>query len=155
MAEVVGLVASGASIGALAAQIATTIVRLRHYWNEIRDAPEEISYLINEVEIVIAFLVEDEEDQHRFRLPDIVANNALAQQSLKFCLEGAKALQSLVEDLRSQLDTLSSFRRRAIAVKVVFKKDQIRRYKSRLESAIRFLMMSERYYTRLVQPSIN
>ena len=42
MAELVGVVASGISIATLAAQIASSIVKLKSYWNELQDAPEDI-----------------------------------------------------------------------------------------------------------------
>jgi hypothetical protein len=52
MAELLGLVASGAGIAALAGHIGSTIFKLKGAWARIKNAGEEIRYLIEEIEIL-------------------------------------------------------------------------------------------------------
>jgi hypothetical protein len=42
MAELIGVVASGISIAQLTGQIANSLVKLRGYWDQVKDAPDEI-----------------------------------------------------------------------------------------------------------------
>jgi hypothetical protein len=42
MAKVVGIVASGISIGELVAQIGSGVLRLKGYWGAVKEAPERI-----------------------------------------------------------------------------------------------------------------
>lgn len=46
MAEVLGVLASGISVGTLAAQIVNSVTKLKSYWDEIKEAPEDIKLLI-------------------------------------------------------------------------------------------------------------
>jgi hypothetical protein len=63
MAELVGVVASGISIGALAAQIAVSISKLKSYWNEIQEAPDDIASLIEAISDLHMLLADIEDDQ--------------------------------------------------------------------------------------------
>ncbi|KAK6209419.1 hypothetical protein LQW54_006272 [Pestalotiopsis sp. IQ-011] len=58
MAEILGVVASGINIAQLAGQILTTGLELRRLFHEIRDAPEGLSFLLGQIEVIAAALHE-------------------------------------------------------------------------------------------------
>jgi predicted hydrocarbon binding protein len=57
MAEIFGAIASGIGIAGVAAQAIDGIRKLQTFCNDVRDAPEEIEYMINELEILLNTLV--------------------------------------------------------------------------------------------------
>ena len=62
MAERVGVIASGISIAALAAQIANSVTKLKSYWDEVKEAPEDIQTLVEEIEALQLLLLDIIED---------------------------------------------------------------------------------------------
>jgi hypothetical protein len=50
MAERVGVIASGVCLGTLAVQIASSIAKLKDYWSQIKEAPEDVRMLVEEIE---------------------------------------------------------------------------------------------------------
>jgi hypothetical protein len=53
MAALFGAVASGIGIAGVAAQAIDGIRKLQNFCNDVRDAPEEITYMTNELEILL------------------------------------------------------------------------------------------------------
>lgn len=60
MAEAVGLLASGVSIGTLAAQIIGSIVKLKSYWSRIQNVPEDVRDMLEEIENLCYLLADIE-----------------------------------------------------------------------------------------------
>lgn len=65
MAEIFGLVAGGVSIGALAWQIASSVVKLKSFLDQVRDLPEDIALLVDEIDDLYSLLSDIEADQCR------------------------------------------------------------------------------------------
>ena len=87
MAEVVGIVASGINIVQLTGQVAQSIVKLKDYWSQLKDAPGEISSLLRDLEFLNLLLSDFEQEHIQSRLPDIVFDNEIFRQSLTICKE--------------------------------------------------------------------
>ena len=60
MAEAIGLIAGGINIATLMAQAISSTVKMRSYWNQIHNVPEDIQDLIEEVEIICKLLAKVE-----------------------------------------------------------------------------------------------
>ena len=148
MAEVVGIVASGINIVQLTGQVAQSIVRLKDYWSQLKDAPGEISSLLRDLEFLNLLLSDFEQEHIQSRLPDIVFDNEIFRQSLTICKEGAQELSELVDLLNHRSSTTIKFGKQRCAFNVVRNRDQIKRYKSRLKRAISLLSLSHQSYTR-------
>lgn len=147
MAEALGLVASGISVVQLAGYIATSVVKLKDYWEQVRDAPAEIGYLLREIDSVGLILSHIQNDQKRQPLFD----NACIQQSLSLCTEGADELSALVSELANTIEGgKSGWRRKVGAAKVALKKEEIKRLKRRMKHAIQLLSLAYQYHIRLV-----
>ena len=57
------VVASSITIGALAVNIANSVVKLKNCWDSIQDAPEDVQFLIERVELLSQILRDIEDDQ--------------------------------------------------------------------------------------------
>jgi hypothetical protein len=57
MTELVGVIASAVTFATIAGQLATTITKLKAYWDQINDTPEDLEWYIREIEIfrVVSF----------------------------------------------------------------------------------------------------
>jgi hypothetical protein len=146
MAEIVGVVASGISIGTLAAQVASSIIKLKSLWNELRDAPDDIKDLIDEAEILNNILLDLNDDD-----PSLVIGLEHQQsrvECLRYCQAASKKISLLVEDLHAEIEMSKGLRRKIISAKLILRKDQVKKYKSRLKGTVRLLSLSEQCYTR-------
>lgn len=65
MAEAVGVLASGIAIGTLAAQITSSVIKLKSYWDQVRDAPEDIKDLMEQIDNYNNVLAQLEEGQRQ------------------------------------------------------------------------------------------
>jgi hypothetical protein len=96
MAELVGVVASGISIGTLAAQVASSLIKLNSLWNELHDAPDDIKDLIDEVEILNTTILDLEDDG-----VSLVIGLEQQQKSrvdcLRYCQAASNKMRLLVE----------------------------------------------------------
>jgi hypothetical protein len=147
MAEALGLVASGISVAQLAGNITTSVIKLKDYWEQVRDAPAEIGYLVREIDSFGLILSHIQNDQKRQPLFD----NACVQQSLRLCTEGADELSALVNELSNTIGGgRSGWRRKVGAAKVVLKKEEIKKLKRRMKHAMQLLSLAYNYHTRWV-----
>ena len=147
MAEVIGVVASGISIGTLATGITSSIVKLKSYWDQVQDAPDDIHDLIEELEILSHLLADIEDDQRQNPMSSLILDSTSTSRCLQYCKQGADRLKELTDNLSTDLDAFSKLKRKRASAKVVLKRSQIDRYKARTERAIRLLSLSHQLYT--------
>ena len=150
MAELVGVVASGISIATLAAQVANSVIQLKRYWSELKEAPEDICLLIEEVEDIQLVLSTIEEDQRCNPISRTALESISASRCLERCKKGADLLKNLADELSAEVTSTSTRKKAWAAAKVILKKDRLEKYKSRLERAIRLLTVSYQSYSMLV-----
>lgn len=94
MAEVIGVVASGVSLAQLAGNITSCLIKLKNYWDQVKEAPEEIEYLLREIESFNLILSHIQNDLG----PSAVFDNACVQQSLNLCTEGVGVVSIRIGD---------------------------------------------------------
>lgn len=145
MAEVVGIVASGVSIGGLAGQITASIIKLKSFWDQVQDAPADIRDLIEELEDLNYLLADIEDEQ---RLTSTVLDSTSSMRCLQHCKQGAARLKEVTDSLSTDLQANSKLKRKWASTMVMLKKEKIDRYKAKLERAIRLLSLSHQLYTR-------
>lgn len=154
MAEViVGVVASGISIGTLAAQITSSIIRLKSYWDQVQDAPDDMRDLIEELEDLNQLLVDIEEDQRQNPISNLILDPSSSSRCLQHCKQGATRLKELTDSLSEDIEGNSKLKRKWASVKLVLKKDKIDRYRMKLQRVISLLNLSHQIYTRSVSYS--
>lgn len=148
MAEVIGLVASGINIAQIAGQVASSIAKIKDFWDQVKAAPDDINYLLREVDSFSLILQHIRDDLAQNALPETVFNNDSVLQSLELCRSGALELEELANELASYLDGKSGLRRKIGSVRAVLKQDDIKRLKRKLKNAIRLLSLAYQCHTR-------
>lgn len=154
MAEVLGIVASTVTVGSLAAGIAKSAVRLRSYWDQIQDAPNDILDSIEQLEDLSHILADIEDEQRQHSVSSLIFDPTSTSRCLQRCKEGADRLKELTDAVSVDLESSRKMKRKWGSAKVVLKTSQLERYMSRLERAITTLtlalMISNGLYTRYV-----
>ena len=143
MAEVV---ASGLTIGSLAVGIANSTIKLRSIWDQVHDAPDDILYLIGDLERLGYMLADSEEFQQRNPMSSLVLDSTSMSRCLQRCKEEVHRLKEFTDGLSTNLEHSSKFRKKRAAAKIVLKKDQINRYKDRLDRTLGLLTLSHQMY---------
>jgi hypothetical protein len=148
MAEVVGVIASGVSIGCLVTQIGSSIIKLKGYWDEVQEAPEVVHALIENIEDLHSLLADIEDDQTRNPISALLLDVNSRSKCLTHCRKAAGRLEKLLDNLRADIDTSRRIRKKWAGAKVLLNKDKLGRYKIELERTMRLLSLSEQAYTR-------
>ncbi|KAE9380938.1 hypothetical protein N431DRAFT_325529 [Stipitochalara longipes BDJ] len=153
MAEIIGLIASGISIAQLAGQVTSSTLKLKAYWSQIQEAPADIKILVREIECLSGILgrIGEEFDTE---IGDGGIEDAGLRISLELCTEGAEELRGLVVEMEGKLGVArdvngegkARWKRKVGAARVVLKKDEIKRLKQRLKSAVRLLGLAHQSY---------
>lgn len=131
MAEV-GLIASGMGIASLGIQIGSGIIRLKQLWDDVKDAPEEIRYILEEIETLNEVLSTVDDN-------DLLPSTT---KTLELCSKGAKLLQSTIQELEASMTK----RKKLGGLKCVLKRGTIDTLRERLKSAVMMLTLSYQTY---------
>jgi len=153
MAEVIGVVASVITFGTVVVQITSSVNKLKDCWEQIRDAPEDLKWLIRDIELFSIILSEAESDWERGPVSFGVPKSASAEQSLKLCKEASEQLELLVREFQQDTSPSSRLKRSYAAVKMVLQKKKVEKYRLRLKNVVGLLMLSQQCYTRFAMNS--
>ena len=145
------VVASSITIGALAVNIANSVVKLKNCWDSIQDAPEDVQFLIERVELLSQILRDIEDDQTQNSVSSKLLDDSTASKCLKTCKAAADRLAQLTEQMATSIDTSRQLKRKWICAKVVLKKDKVLKFEKELQSCISLLQLSHETYTRSVR----
>jgi len=148
MAEVLGVVASGISVGALAGQIASTVMKLKSYSDQIRDAPEDIKIMVDEIENLHFLLSDIEDDRSRNLYSEMLVDNTSVLRCWNHCKRGVERLQCVVDEMAINFEGLKPMKRKFVSAKLVWKRDRLDKYRAELASAVRLLTLSCQIYTK-------
>ncbi|KAH9894487.1 hypothetical protein F4778DRAFT_794537 [Xylariomycetidae sp. FL2044] len=157
MAEALGIAASGIAVAQITTQVGTAVIRLKQLWDQVKDVPDDIAYLLEQLDCLDPILCEIEATFDQPGISTIVANNAAARRSAAYCREASKALAELVDDMSLQLINTRGVRQKIKSVKILLKKDTLRKYEKRLRHAVQILSLAQQAYSvalTRVQPDI-
>ena len=145
MAEIIGVVASGISIGTLAVQIVGCVQKILDLWSTVKDAPENIRSLLEEIELLGNILSEiDSEKTWQTQTP---SPRPAVVKTIEYCQEAADCISHVTKVLSEGLSSTSGRRRYWIAIKTVMKEKNLMRCLSRLERAKSLLNLAFQCYT--------
>lgn len=142
MAEI-GAIASGMGIASLGLQLMDGIRKLKQFFDEVKDASEDMHYALEELEILGLTLSDIHTDNPS--LPPIPA--VTATKCLELCRRGTDMLSTIVKDLNGAI----SKRRMIGSTKVVLKKDTLEKFRNRLRDAQYMLILSRQTYSEALQ----
>ncbi len=131
---------AGSSLGiaSLALQLGDCIARLKSFWSAVKDAPEEIKYLLEEIETL------------SFVLSDFGANNDpklnQGQEATFKCFQFCKKAVGILDAVINEVEVEIKKRKRVGSVKAVLRRDVIEKLRERLMRAQSMLMLSNSLY---------
>jgi len=100
MAEVFGAVASGIGVAGVAAQAIDSIRKLQTFCNDVRDAPEEIKYMSNELEILLSTIAGIEAQIQRNAT---MCQNLNPTPALRFVNQSVMSLNAVIQKLNTEI----------------------------------------------------
>lgn len=151
MAEIVGAVASGIALAEVLGKAGGTILKLKQLSGEVNDVPETIEYLMGQIECLDPTIWEAKPHFAHNELPPLRWNSTAARRSAECCRNALQKLSGLVDDLSGQINSTKRFNRKLAFVKVVLKRDDLRRLERRLETAMRVLQSAQMAYQSVQQ----
>jgi hypothetical protein len=152
MAEVLGVIASGVAISQLASQVTSSIIKLNKCWDKIKEAPDDIRQLILEIDSLNLILRHIGDD---LSISEPPRGSICIDQSMKLCKEGADELRNLVSELAKKINGKSGWRKKVGEVKVVLRKEDLKRLKRRMKIAVRLLSLGYQCHTKWVFEAFN
>ncbi|EDN91915.1 predicted protein [Sclerotinia sclerotiorum 1980 UF-70] len=129
MAEALGVASS-------AVQLDDGILKLKYFWNAVKDAPEEMLYILDELDTTHLLLKEIEDSLGSQTM------SPAAARSLRLCQKGMDTLNNTVKELGKEMQK----RKKWSGVKVVMRKELLEKMKKRLEKANSLMTMAHQYY---------
>lgn len=151
MAEVVGVVASGIAVTQAAQIVGKAALSLSSLWSEVKDVPEKIQNLLDELKLAGDIIATLESDSGIFDCsPSPNADGApttIQRLAIQQYRQIYNDLNGLVNDVSA--DIASSKRRKSLLAKakVTLKKDTLQHHEKRLEKAQRFLSIAIQMHT--------
>ena len=148
MAEVFGAVASGIGIAGVAAQALDGVRKLQAFCNDIRDAPEEIKYLGNELEILLGTIANIEAQIQR--------NSAMCQimdptPALRFVHQSVRSLNAVIEKLNAEI----AQKRMMGSMKMAWKKKVLESHLMKIERSKTSLGLAVSTYSRYAEHAVS
>ena len=137
-------VSSAFAVVSLTIQFADSIRKLTHFWESIKQAPEDIQGIITDLELTSDTLDEISNDASNLGS----SSHCLGLHTLKRCSETVGRLHDLVNDI---FPGLSSERRRIrtwSAVKAVMRDEKIRKFQDTLKDLKTTLILTSQASSR-------
>ncbi|XXH06018.1 hypothetical protein Hte_012463 [Hypoxylon texense] len=157
MAEALGIAASGIAVAQLTSQVGGAVLKLKQLWDEVKDVPEDIADLMEQIDCLDPVLWETENNFNQGGLPSIVWDRLASKRTTTYCRKALHNLTQMVDELSLQINNSKGSRRKIAAVKVLLKKDLLKKLEKRLENAVRMLTLAQQSYLvtlTQVQPDI-
>jgi hypothetical protein len=131
------------SIASITIQITDSIKKLKDFWDMVKDAPEEIAYMIEEME-VLGLVMSDVERAIKSNTPsaECTVDAIASARCLGLCKRGAEGLEKIVSDLAQELEKGG----KRAGFKSALKKNTIDRLRERLRNVQSLMVLSQQTY---------
>jgi hypothetical protein len=126
MAEIFGAVASGIGIAGVAAQAIDSIRKLQSFCNDVRDAPGEITYMTNELEILLNTIAGIEAQIQR---STSICQPLNPTSALRFVAQSVNSLHAVIQKLNVEI----AQKRKLGSIKMAWKKKVLEAYMVKIE----------------------
>ncbi|KAF7916805.1 uncharacterized protein EAE98_010527 [Botrytis deweyae] len=141
MAEVLGTIASGISIAQLAGNLASSIIKFKSYWDQIQDAPDDIAFLVCEIESHHTILRSILEKQAQLT-SSCHPTSGFFDQSIKLCHNASSELDGLVNALSKDINSNRKWKRTMSSANVLLMAEQLKKLKKRMKNATRSMHLA-------------
>jgi len=141
MAEL-GVVSSGLGIASLAIQVADSVMKLKSFIDSVREAPEEIKYIIRQIEALNLVLSGCDTEDDEAEVSEAVSNATKTCQVLMCRAVGG------LELVLKELEVAISKKRVIGSLKTILRQSTVDKLRQRLRDAQDFLVLSNQYYSQ-------
>lgn len=144
MAELVGAVASGFTLAGVAVGSARTVVRLKQLWSEVKEVPEAIQTLMDQVELFEHIIAEMEQATSVAPVdlvPAFGTNTALAR-STEHCQRHLRGLADLINDLETEINAQKRRKRSVAKFKIALGASNLAEFEKRMREAVSTLVIA-------------
>lgn len=150
MAELLGAIASSATVVGVASTAASKLKRL---WDEVQNVPETITDLVQQIEILESHIGQIESEiKDRSASTGPLLSDSTVRLSIEYCRKCMEGLASIVDDLRIKIDTQKNPKRTFSKMRVVLKKQVLSHFEGRLQKAVSLLNLTQQSYIVYVNP---
>lgn len=145
MAEVLGIAASGVALAQVAGQIMTTSIAIKRLFDDVRELPENLRTLLDQINILTPVLVEAScGATGSFAVPS--ALDVALGTAATHCSQALDQLTVLATELSEQIAQSRGLKRRLIAIKIALRKDLVAKHEKRLSNAVQLLSIAQQTY---------
>lgn len=144
MAEIVGLVSGAITLADASHKAGSGILALRRLWNDVHDVPDYINSLLDRLSLVHSVLADLKDQLSRDQ--NILPANSAIQLSVQYCDKAIQNLDTLVNELKQNVEDKARLRRNKARIKVVFERDVIQRLERGLQDALQLLGIAQQTY---------
>lgn len=134
MAEVLGTVASGLHVAALAAKIISIGFKVRTLYNQMQGASAEITASLEEINILAQILEELAKSP--------MATHGVLMKARLHCEKCLQELEPTLRTLERNVQTSQGFLSKLLRLNVIIRKDTLTKMEHRLETALRIVLLA-------------
>ncbi|KAK7926534.1 hypothetical protein PG985_003532 [Apiospora marii] len=148
MTEPLGVAASGIAVVQLGVATGGALLKLKQIWDQVEDAPDTISDLIERIDLIYPSVWDFEHQFTHSGLPPLLWDSSTAIRSVAYCRKALAKFSVVIDDLSTQITSSRRFRRRLGAIKVVLRKDELKRLEGQLRNSLEILQFAQTTYAR-------
>jgi hypothetical protein len=144
MAEALGVAASGIAVAQVAMVVGKSVIALRYLWKDVKDVPQNISNLMQQIEVFDPLLGAME--QNSSALGSVLDYEGMMGPAMGFAHKARDKFVSLVEELSCDINMVRKRKKMIARIKVVLGQSQLAKYEARLRGAIQLLALAHQTY---------
>ncbi|KAL9612035.1 MAG: hypothetical protein Q9167_003361 [Letrouitia subvulpina] len=134
--------ASGLAVASIAIQLAESVKKLYDFWNSIKDAPEAVRIITNDLKLLSSVLADIASEAQHGEL------NAVLEGVLSACTTSVDALYIIVNDLEPGFASSRTFLRKWVAFRSILKKEKIKNIQTALDRLKITLALGQQNHNR-------
>ena len=146
MAEILGVIASGAGVTSLGLQIIENVNKLVEFFSQVQDAPSEVRFILEEVAILGNVLVEC--SRHQQPLGSNESTSKARAQAILHCETASKYLSAIVTELEAGM-RVSKWQLKWFSVLTALKAKKLAALMAKLERTKSTLTLAQMLYLQL------
>lgn len=148
MAELLGIITSAITVVETAGKVGSSILKLKRLWDEVKDVPQSIQALMDELEQVSSLL--DAMETEFTEIRHIVRNDKVAKASMDYCRQAKGRLEGVVHELQQEINSQRRLRRGVAKFKVVLKSGLVSKHQEAMRYALQLLTSAQQIYMMYV-----
>ena len=141
-----GAVTGALTVIEVTARVGSGIFKLKQIWDEVKQVPQIITTLIDEIDMLNPLLAELEADMNLGQSHCATYGDPSAKRSVEFCRRTLDEMAAVTVDLTARVSSTKRARRGIAKGNVVLKKDVLLNFEDHLRRVVSMLGLAQQYY---------